>query len=250
MSAYTTPNFNQNQAGEQYAAQRPTMPGYCFDNKVPFEAMRTPQDQIHWLYKHLRAAPQNEDYSKLQEQINDLLDRINDLTKQLESLLDLIADLEQKVDGLCEQSMVYDVTRGVYAPSIAVERRIWQAEAPFGMTVEEMADYTVAEIAAYTCITVAKAGRYDIMQQPRREIIQDQNGIVTARYNPNDYIRRDELELIEVSNLQDHNIYGLPDTSLSTPIPAPAPLLRRGTVVDLKNLMIDWRNHMLTKDGE
>lgn len=250
MSAYTTPNFNQNQAGEQYAAQRPTMPGYCFDYNTPFEEMRTPQDQIHWLYKHLRAAPQTDDYSNLQAQIDELKKMLEELLEQFEQILDELGNLKQMVNGMAEQSMTYDVTRGVYAPSIAVERRIWQAEAPFGMTVGEMAEYTVGEMAAYTCITVAKAGRHDIMEQPRREIIQDQMGVVTARYNPNDYIRRDELELIEVSNLQDHDIYGLPKSSLSTPIPKPAPLLRRGTVVDLKNLMINWQNHMLTKDGE
>lgn len=248
MSGFTYPNYNQNQAGEQYRAQRPTMPGYCFDDDVPFEAMRTPQDQIHWLYKHLRAAPQNDDYNNLQKQIDDLKSIIDGILERLDALEDLLSDLANKVDGLAEQSMVYDVTRGVYAPSIATERRIWQAEAPFGMTVGEMAEYTVGEISAYTCITVAKAGRNDIMEQPRREIIEEQNGYAIARFNPNDYIRRDELELIEVSNLQDHTIYGLDAKSLVTPIPKPAPLLRRGTVTDLKNLLINWQNHMLTKD--
>ena len=86
MSAYTTPNFNQNQAGEQYAAQRPTMPGYCFDYNTPFEAMRTPQDQIHWLYKHLRAAPQTDDYSNLQVQIDELKKMLEEHVKYTNSV--------------------------------------------------------------------------------------------------------------------------------------------------------------------
>lgn len=250
MGAYTTPIQNQNKSSEQYAAQRPTMPGYCFDYETPFEAMRTPQDQIHWLYKHLRSAPQTTDYSNLQEQIDKLEEALSTLTDAISDILDQYSWLKAFAMGMAEQSMTYDVTKGMYAPSVAVERRIWQAEAPYGFTVEDMSAYTVGEISAYTCMTVAKFGLTDIMDKERMERIQEQTGITVVRFDPNDYIRRDELEAVEVSNLQDHTIYGLPESSKATPLPAPAPLLRRGTVTDLKNLYIDWRDHMLTKEGE
>lgn len=41
---------NQNAADTQVANVTPTMPGYTGIDKLDFSQMRTPEDQIHWLY--------------------------------------------------------------------------------------------------------------------------------------------------------------------------------------------------------
>lgn len=41
---------NQNVADTQAANVAPTMPGYTGIDKLDFACMRTPEDQIHWLY--------------------------------------------------------------------------------------------------------------------------------------------------------------------------------------------------------
>lgn len=45
---------DQNAASGQMRADRPTMPGYAGIDKLPFAAMRTPEDQIHWLYLYAK----------------------------------------------------------------------------------------------------------------------------------------------------------------------------------------------------
>ena len=41
---------NQNNVNTNYSSQVPTMPGYAGVDKLKFADMRSPQDQIHWLY--------------------------------------------------------------------------------------------------------------------------------------------------------------------------------------------------------
>lgn len=41
---------NQNNVNTNYSSQVPTMPGYAGIDKLKFADMRSPQDQIHWLY--------------------------------------------------------------------------------------------------------------------------------------------------------------------------------------------------------
>lgn len=244
----------QNKASTNWAnGPVPAMPGYGDPYDKPFAEMYTPEDQVHWLYVHLMGNPQKEDYSDLQSQIDDLKKRVDELEKWRNDITASVGELARQVSAVASGAYAYDVTSGDFAPTMTAARRTWQGANIWGMTVEDAAPYTCGEAAAWLVGEAACSGKWSIMgpaQMEGREAyaIQRQIGRTYPEFNPADYIRRDELERVEVDNLQDGTIYGVPQGGLPTPVPPAAPYIRPATVGDYRNSQVTWQEHFVTDD--
>lgn len=245
----------QNKATTQYAnGPVPSMPGYGDPYDQPFCRMLTPQDQIHWLYVHLMRNPQTEDYSSLQEQIDELKERIDALEDAMHALEDRMDGVEELVGNLASGAYTYDVTAGDYAPAMVAARRTWQGANVWGMTCGELAQFTVNDIKEWECGSITSSGAYKYIQ-PGADLngtesyeIGHSDARTYPEFNPADYIRRDELERIEVDNLQDGSIYGIPAGGLPKPDKPYMPYVRPATVGDLSTANITWNEHFVTDE--
>lgn len=72
-------NQSANKATTQYHAWTPQMPGYSAFKDKAFEDMRTPEEQIWWLYAHSMAIP---DVDELNERVDQLYELYNQLIEQ------------------------------------------------------------------------------------------------------------------------------------------------------------------------
>ena len=75
-------NQSANKATTQYHAWIPQMPGYSAFKDKAFEDMRTPEEQIWWLYAGIMALPDTDEYNGLKERIEQLFKLINELIEQ------------------------------------------------------------------------------------------------------------------------------------------------------------------------
>lgn len=247
---------NQNEATTQWRnGPVPSMPGYGDPYDKPFDEMYTPEDQVHWLYTHLMRGPQDEDTSNLQEQIDLLNSRVTALEKQMQTLQATVQTMVESINSIATGTMAYDVTAGNYAPTRAAARRAWQAATPWGMTVEDLAQYTVQEISGWGVLAVATVGKFLYMypdaecEMLTAQVICEQLGETYPQFDPSGYLRREELEQIDVDNLQAGTIYGVLDTSLPTDVGVLAPWKRKATVSDLNTSMISYNGHFVTKEA-
>lgn len=75
-------NQSANRATTQYHAWAPQMPGYSAFKDKAFEDMRTPEEQIWWLYAHTKNLPDTVEYNELKAQVNQLFELYNQLVEQ------------------------------------------------------------------------------------------------------------------------------------------------------------------------
>lgn len=75
-------NQSVNKATTQFHAWVPQMPGYSDFKDKSFADMRTPEEQIWWLYAHIMALPDTDEYNKLKAQISKLFELYNQLVEQ------------------------------------------------------------------------------------------------------------------------------------------------------------------------
>ena len=136
-----------------YRSWVPSMPGYTADPQADFQDMRTPQDQIHWLYRAYKDIA-----GTYEEQINAALDNVAALAKEISAeyaeIERQVIALGEKVDRICHSSLVYDPTKGVYTGSIDAARRMVQvvgAPPKDYNTVDKVAALTVADLAKLKC---------------------------------------------------------------------------------------------------
>lgn len=136
---------NQNAADTQAANVAPTMPGYTGLNSKSFAEMRTPEDQIHWLYLYastLQADSINE------QQAQALVDASYNVLKAYVDSQDagISADVAQRYNyllGLIQQltefpGVVFDPTWGDTRPIKTVVDRVYDFGRVFCVTA---ADY-------------------------------------------------------------------------------------------------------------
>lgn len=75
-------NQSANKATTQYHAWIPQMPGYSAFIDKAFEDMRTPEEQIWWLYAHTKNLPDTAEYNELKSHVNQLFELYNQLVEQ------------------------------------------------------------------------------------------------------------------------------------------------------------------------
>ena len=135
---------NQNATGTQAANVAPTMPGYTGLGAKTFAEMRTPEDQIHWLYLYaieLKAGSINT------EQAQALIDAATATLKAYVDAQDqtISADVVRRYNyllGLILQltefpGVVVDPTCGTVRPIKTVVDRVYCFGRPFSVTAKD-----------------------------------------------------------------------------------------------------------------
>lgn len=135
---------NQNAANTQAANVAPTMPGYTGIDKLDFAQMRTPEDQIHWLYLYATGLEMGTINA---EQAQALIDAA---TATLKAYVDeqdkaISADVVQRYNyllGLIQQltefpGVVADPTWGTARPIKTVVDRVYDFDRPFSVTAKD-----------------------------------------------------------------------------------------------------------------
>ena len=149
----------QNAASTQAKNMRPTMPGYTGLDSVTFDQMRTPEDQIHWLYLYCN----NIDSRMLTaEQVQALIDAANETLKnyvdrQDDALADELNDIQKDTEAkyqyllsLIEELTEFngstiDPTKGILQPIKSVIENVYDFDRPFAVTAH---DYDMVAISA------------------------------------------------------------------------------------------------------
>lgn len=143
---------NQNAADTQAANAVPSMPGYTGIDKLGFAQMRTPEDQIHWLYLYATGLEMGTINA---EQAQALIDAATATLKAYADAQDqaISADVAQRYNyllGLIQQltefpGVVVDPTWGTANPIKTVVARVYDFDRPFSVTAK---DYDGMEYAA------------------------------------------------------------------------------------------------------
>jgi hypothetical protein len=135
---------NQNAAGTQEANVAPTMPGYTGIDKLDFAQMRTPEDQIHWLYLYAKGLDLNMVNT---EQAQALIDAATATLKAYVDAQDqaISADVMQRYNYLLRliqqltefPGVVFDPTWGADRPIKTVVDRVYDFNRPFSVTAKD-----------------------------------------------------------------------------------------------------------------
>lgn len=135
---------NQNAADTQAANVAPTMPGYAGIDKLDFSQMRTPEDQIHWLYLYATGLDLNTINA---EQAQALIDAASDTLKAYVDVQDQVisADVVQRYNNLLHliqqltefPGTVFDPTWGSARPIKTVVERVYDFNRPFSVTAKD-----------------------------------------------------------------------------------------------------------------
>lgn len=229
----------------------PDMPGFSAWQTKDFADMRTIQEQVWWLYSRVKGMLETDETDDLADRVAALEKAVAGLTDTIAGLVHRMGELEAMMDALAQNGLVYDVTRGTYAPSMPAERRMWQAQMFEGMNVEDLAQVTVAQARLMNVRHVAVDGRTEYMGLPKaKPDMPEQGGWTEADFRPDAYIKKSDLTLIDTDNLAGHAIMGVLESVAETTCPKPAPYLRRGTTVDLRRLMVRSDDALYTRDED
>lgn len=135
---------NQNAADTQAANVAPAMPGYTGIDKLDFAQMRTPEDQIHWLYLYATGLDLNMVDT---EQAQALIDAATSTLKAYVDTQDhaISADVMQRYNyllGLIQQltefpGVVLDPTWGTARAIKTVVGRVYDFNRPFSVTAND-----------------------------------------------------------------------------------------------------------------
>ena len=143
----------QNAANTQAKNTRPTMPGYTGIDSMPFDQMRTPEDQIHWLYLYtsnigVDFLTKDEAQALIDAASHSLKAYVDtqdgaisqDLADKYNYLLSLIKQLTE-FDG-----MTFDPTYGDLQPISKTIAHVYDFDRPFSVTA---IDYDTCGMTAY-----------------------------------------------------------------------------------------------------
>lgn len=194
---------------------------------------------------------------KLKDYVNSIVEYIEGLEDRIENLEEAvsvipgmqhdIAVIKETLQALAQNALVYDVTTGLYRPSMATSRRMWQAGHYYGMTVEDYATYTVAGTADMTVRHVAVDGREVYMGEgAMKDGIPIQSGYSVPCFIPDDYIKKSDLTYIDSDNLQERTIMGVLDKDAETDLIKPTPYARPYTAHDLSHSWVLYNDHVVT----
>ena len=228
----------------------PQMPGMSEFQDKPFSQMLTTQAQVWWLYWWIVVNGFSaEDYQSLEDRISALERSQAEQDERMDDLQAQIDELRAMICALAQNALTYDVTRGVYAPSIAQARREYQFAVTLGLEVAEAATVTVAELAAHTCREVSVLGRHSVLGLgPDTGAIAEQMGYTCYGFNPDEYVRKAELTLIDTDNLAAHEIMGVLTRDAASDYVDPAPLLRRYVAGDMVKTYVENGRDVIVVD--
>ena len=135
---------NQNAADTQAANVAPTMPGYTGLDGKTFAEMRTPEDQIHWLYLYARTLQTD---SINEQQAQALVDAAYNALKAYVDSQDagISADVTQRYNYLLRliqqltefPGVVFDPTWGGTRPIKTVVDRVYDFNRVFSVTAKD-----------------------------------------------------------------------------------------------------------------
>lgn len=138
---------NQNASDTQAANMSPAMPGYAGIDKLDFAQMRTPEDQIHWLYLYATGLELDTINA---EQAQALIDAA---TARLKAYVDdqdqaISADVAQRYNYLLRliqqltefPGVVVDPTWGAARPIKTAVDRVYDFDRPFSVTAKDYDD--------------------------------------------------------------------------------------------------------------
>lgn len=135
---------DQNAGGTQAANVAPTMPGYTGIDKLDFSQMRTPEDQIHWLYLYATGLEMGTINA---EQAQALIDAATATLKAYVDAQDqaISADVVQRYNYLFDliqqltefPGVVVDPTWGTARPIKTVVERVYDFDRPFSVTAKD-----------------------------------------------------------------------------------------------------------------
>lgn len=159
---------NQNAANAQAANAAPAMPGYTGIDKLDFAQMRTPEDQIHWLYLYalnlnLKSIDETQaqaivdaSYAAMKAYVDEHDGIISaDISAKYGYLLKLIEQLEEF------PGVVFDPTWGSIRPIKTVTERVYDFDRVFATPASE---YDAKGITAGDYDAMATGAReYDVM---------------------------------------------------------------------------------------
>lgn len=233
--------YPHNRANDDGTNLVPDMPGLSDFKHKPFAKMLTEEDQIWWLYWWVtRNAISKEDFESLLGRVEALEKSQAEQDARMDELQSQIDELRRMLCALAQNALTYDVTRGVYAPSIAQARREYQMAVTLGLEVAEAATVTVAELATHTCREVSVFGRHSVLGLgPDTGAIAEQTGYTCYGFNPDEYVRKSDLTLIDTDNLAAHEIMGVLTEDAASDYVDPAPLLRRYVTSDLTRTYVE-----------
>ena len=144
---------NQNATDTQAANVAPSMPGYTGIDKLDFSQMRTPEDQIHWLYLYATGLEMGTINA---EQAQALIDAATATLKAYVDMQDqaISEDVAQRYNYLLRliqqltefPGVVVDPTWGTARPIKTVVERVYDFDRPFSVTCEDydMCGFTAA----------------------------------------------------------------------------------------------------------
>lgn len=244
--------YPHNRATDDGTNLVPNMPGLSEFQTKPFEDMRTEQDQIWWLYWWVtRNMISKEDFEALEDRVAALERSQAEQDKRLDDLQALLDEIRSMLCALAQNALTYDVTRGVYAPSIAQARREYQMATTLGLTVKLAATLTVSELSSHTCREVSVVGRYRVLGLAEDTgDIETQPGYTCPNFNPDEYVRKSELTLIDTDNLQAKEIMGVLTADAASDYVTPAPYLRDFLTQDLNRAYVRSDEVVIVTDGE
>lgn len=144
---------NQNAASTQAMNMQPTMPGYTGLDSMTFDQMRTPEDQIHWLYLYVTNISLN---IMSREEIQALIDSANEALKayvdsQMGDISQEIADKYNYLLNLIKtltqfNGTTFDPTVGDLQPIAATIEHVYDFDRPFSVTA---IDYDTCGFTAF-----------------------------------------------------------------------------------------------------
>jgi hypothetical protein len=240
----------QNRATDAGGNLIPDMPGYQDFRHKPFGYMRTEQDQIWWLYWHFSTLATQTDYDDMSEEVADLQKQVSDLWDAINQIRGDMNDLKALMCALATNALTYDVTKGLYTASMAQARREWQAQMFYGMTVEDLAGFTVAQAESLNVRHIAVDGRY-VYMDARETIDMDpeipwQDAYSCSHFNPDEYVKKSDLTLIDTDNLEEHTIMGVLTKDAASDFVTPTPYARPYTTKDLNESFVLFNDHVVT----
>ena len=242
--------YDRNKAQEEGSALIPDMPGYTDWRDKPFANMRTEQDQIWWLYAHFTQLFDDTKLNSLDDRVTALEEQVNTNTEDIAEIRDDIAEIKRWLCNMVQSGIEYDVTSGRFKSSIAEGRHKWQVDHINAMSVDDLAQFTVAEADRMEIRTMIRDGRLAYMSDETPIGVIDQRGYECAFFNPDEYIKKSDLVVIDTDNLSKKDIMGVLTKDAGTDYPDWAPYSRPLTAHDLAHAHVKFDDTVVVPDSK
>lgn len=219
----------------------PVIPQFYWDVKSAEERIKKITMILHCLGQWAEAMG-----SQYDETTGELETFEADVNSELAEIKKEINSLKNQMNALAQNALIYDVTTGLFRPSIATARRVWQADHATGMLVSDLASFTVEQASEFNVRHVSTDGRVVYMQASEYEgAIPMQAGYSVPCFVPNDYVKKSDLTYIDSDNLQERVIMGVLDTDAASDLIKPTAYVRPYVAHDLVNTWVRFDDQVI-----